>query len=152
MNARVCAVILASGLAAAPMLAPQSEEHQHPPAASPRTAKAGHHACLEQERAALERGEGFGMALVADRHGYPGPRHVLDLKAELKLTPEQQTAMEELFARMKQRALARGREVLLAEGRLDEMFAQGRPEAELREESFRVASLRHGGAAGTPSP
>ena len=135
-------MLLVLSLAAARMFGAQSEQHQHPPAAPRGSAEAGHHACLDEERAALERGEGLGMALVADRNGYPGPKHVLDLKAELKLTPEQQAAIEELFARMKRRVLARGKEVLAAEARLNEMFAQGRPEAELREQSFRVASLR----------
>lgn len=138
MNTRVCAVVLALSLLAAQTFGAQSKEHQH----SPGPAEASHHSCLDQERAALERGEGFGMALVADRNGYPGPRHVLGLKTELRLAPEQQAAVEQLFARMKQKALARGREVLVAEARLDEMFARGRPEAELREQSFRVASLR----------
>ncbi len=138
MNTHVWAVLLALSLAAAQTFGAQSKEHQR----SPGVAEASHHACLDQERAALERGEGFGMALVADRNGYPGPKHVLDLKTELRLAPEQQAAMEELLARMKQQALARGKEVLVAEARLDELFAQGRPDTELREQSFRVASLR----------
>jgi Spy/CpxP family protein refolding chaperone len=107
-----------------------------------KAAEAAHHACLDQERAALERGEGFGMAMAADRNGFPGPRHVLELRAELKLTPEQQSAIEDLFRRMKQRALARGKEALVAEQNLDAMFAGRRPEAELREQAFRVATLR----------
>ncbi len=115
---------------------------KHIPAGAVAAAQAGHHACLEQERAAFERGEGFGMALAADRNGYPGPRHVLELKAELKLTPEQQAAMEKLFAQMKQQALARGQEVRVAEERLDAMFAENRPVAELREQAYRVATLR----------
>lgn len=138
MNSGMWAVVLALSLVAAQTFGTQSKEHQH----SPGAAEASHHACLDQERGALERGEGFGMALVADRNGYPGPKHVLDLKTELRLAPEQQRAMEELFVRMNQQALVRGKEVLVAEARLDEMFAQGRPEAELREQSFRVASLR----------
>jgi Spy/CpxP family protein refolding chaperone len=138
MNTRVWAVFLALILVAAQTFGAQSKEHQH----TPGPAGVSHHACLDQERAALERGEGFGMALVADRNGYPGPRHLLDLKTELQLAPGQQAAVEELFARMQQQALARGKEVLVAEAQLDEMFARGRPEAELREQSFRVASLR----------
>jgi len=125
---------------------PASSQHQH---TAPRTpsqageAEAAHHSFLDQERAAIERGEGFGMAMVADRNGYPGPKHVLELKAELQLTPEQQTAMEKLFAQMKAQALARGKELLLAEAQLDQMFAEGRPEAELlQQQTNRVASLR----------
>ncbi len=107
-----------------------------------KAARATHHAYLDQERAALERGESFGMALAADRNGFPGPRHVLELKAELKLTPEQQSAIEDLFRRMKQRALARGKDVLVAEQKLETLFAAKHPEAELREQAFRAATLR----------
>src|SRR5437899_5084129 len=103
-------------------------------------AEAAHHSFLDQERAAIERGEGFGMAMVADRNGYPGPKHVLELTAELQVTPEQQTAIEQLFAQMKADALARGKELLLAEAQLDQMFAEGRPEAELQHQTNRVAS------------
>jgi Spy/CpxP family protein refolding chaperone len=124
-------------------------QHQHPhehsvaaASSEPGAVEAAHHAILEQERAAIERGEGFGAAMVADRNGYPGPKHVLDLKAELKLTPEQQAAIEELFAEMHEQALAQGKEALQAEARLDQMFAQGRPDAELREQVDRIASLR----------
>jgi len=106
------------------------------------SAERGHHAFLEMERQAIERGEGFGMAMPADRSGYPGPKHVLELKEELKLTPVQAAAMDKLFAEMKQKALERGREVLNAEQRLEQMFAEGRSEDELREETYRIASLR----------
>jgi Spy/CpxP family protein refolding chaperone len=121
-------------------------QHQHPASApqppAAQSAEAGHHACLAQERAAIANGEGFGMALAADRSGYPGPKHILELKTELKLTREQEAAIEKIRAEMKEKALARGREVLLAEERLEELFRQQRPEAELREEAFRAASLR----------
>lgn len=120
-----------------------SSQHQHPNTPAPTAnAQAEHHAFLEQERAAIERGEGFGMALAADRAGYPGPKHVLELKEQLKLTLEQAAAMEKLFAEMKRKAVERGREVLLAEQRLGQYFAEGRSEAELREETYRAASLR----------
>src|SRR3970282_1633674 len=82
------------------------------------------------------------MAMPADRSGYPGPKHVLELKEELKLTPEQAAAVGKLFAQTKQKALERGREVLNAEQRLEQMFAEGRSEDELREETYRIASLR----------
>lgn len=136
-------ILLAFALTA--MLAPSlptqtSGPHKHSPANAP--AEEGHHACLEQERVALERGEGFGMALVADRNGYPGPRHVLELRSELKLTPEQESALEKLFTRMHEQAVTRGKEVLVAEEKLEAMFAQARAEAELREQAFRVATLR----------
>jgi hypothetical protein len=118
-------------------------QHSHSPAVpAAKSPEASHHAFLDMERQALERGEGFGMALAADRAGYPGPKHVLELKEQLQLTPEQAAGMEKLFAEMKQQAVERGREVLNAEKRLEEMFAVGRSEDELREETYRIASLR----------
>ncbi len=125
-------------------LAAQHEQHMKSPAAVSQTPQtmAQHHAFLEAEHQAIERGEGFGMALAADKNGYPGPKHVLDMKKELKLTPAQEGAMEKLMAEMKTKALAKGKDVLLAEKRLEELFAQGKSEDELREETYRVASLR----------
>jgi len=104
--------------------------------------EADHHAFLKLEREALEKGQGFGMALAADRNGYPGPRHILELKEPLKLTSQQEAAVAELMAGMKEKALVRGREILDAEGRLEEMFRAGRSETELREETYRIATLR----------
>jgi len=136
---RIGAVLFAVWMASAG----GAQQHTHnTPATAPGSSQAAHHAFLEQERAAIERGEGFGMALPADRSGYPGPKHILELKEQLKLTVEQQATVEKLFLAMKEKAIARGKEVLLGEERLEKMFAEGRPEAELREDSFRVASLR----------
>ena len=124
-------------------LAAQHEQHMKSPAAAAAPqAMAQHHAFLEAEREAIERGEGFGMALAADQNGYPGPKHVLEMKKELKLTPAQEAAMQKLMAEMKGKALAKGKDVLLAEKRLEEYFAQGKSEDELREETYRVSSLR----------
>jgi len=100
-----------------------------------------HHSCLEEERASIERGEGFGMGMPADHAGYPGPRHVLDMAADLKLTAEQRAAMEKIFSAMKEKALARGKELFEAQAQLEQMFREGRPEADLREQSFRIDSI-----------
>jgi hypothetical protein len=102
---------------------------------------ASHHACLEEERASIERGEGFGMAMAADRNGYPGPRHVLDLASELHLTSEQRAATQKVFDAMHAKALERGKELFEAQARLDQMFRDARPEADLREQAFRVDSV-----------
>jgi Spy/CpxP family protein refolding chaperone len=121
----------------------QMAQHHHmAPEAPPQSPEARHHAFLDEERQAIERGEGFGMAFAAEMNGYPGPRHILDLQNELKLTPDQAAAVQKLFDEMKQQALARGKEVLQAEGELERMFRANRPEAELHEQALRVASLR----------
>jgi len=90
-----------------------------------RSQEAAHHACLEQERAALERGEGFGMALVADRNGYPGPRHILDLKDELQLSSAQTEKVQALFERMRASALAAVARLFEKEAELERLFAAG---------------------------
>jgi len=100
-----------------------------------------HHSCLDEESASIERGEGFGMGMTADRAGYPGPRHVLDMAADLKLSSEQHAAMEKIFAAMHDKAIARGKELFESEARLEQMFRDGRPEADLREQAFRVDSI-----------
>ncbi len=135
--------ILAIGLllCVSPVLA-QHEHHAAPPAPTAKSPEAAHHAFLAEERAAIERGEGLGMALAADRAGYPGPKHILELKEQLKLTAAQQAAVEQLRAQMKEKALPLGRQILAAEARLEEMFRAGKGEAELREETYRIASLR----------
>ena len=129
-------------LLALPLAAQQSKNSTNAAATPAQQAMAQHHAYLEAEREAIEKGEGFGMAMAADKSGYPGPKHVLDLKKELKLTGAQEAAMQKLMAAMKTKALSKGKDVLLAEKRLEDYFAEGRSEDELREETYRVASLR----------
>lgn len=100
-------------------------------------------ACLEEERQALERGQGFGMALVADRHGFPGPRHILELKTELGLTPEQEAQVRQLFDRMQTQAVAAGKKILDKEVELESLFVSGNPEeAAVRRLLAEIASRR----------
>src|SRR5690349_61947 len=46
-------------------------------------------ALAEEDIAALQNGDGMGMAKAAELNGYPGPRHVLALVTELRLTEAQ---------------------------------------------------------------
>src|SRR3990170_743409 len=95
--------------------------------AQPQPVPAAPHACLEEERQAIENGEGFGMALAADRHGYPGPKHILELKNELALTPEQEKQVRALFDQMRGRALMTGQRVLDKEAELEQLFVSSAP-------------------------
>ena len=114
MNKRVFeASLIVTGLALA-ALAPVSRSQAVPTA---------HHACLDEERQAIENGEGFGMALAADRNGYPGPKHILELREQLGLTPAQQAQAQQLFDRMRADALAAGRKLLDKESELERHFA-----------------------------
>lgn len=112
-------LLLAFGLSAAA---------QHQPASQP-PEQAQHHVYLQLEREAIEQGQGFGMALVADRNGYPGPRHVLDLAPHLHLTSDQAAKVEALLASMRQDALALGRKLIENEASLESLFAAGSVDA-----------------------
>ena len=124
------------------VLLAQHQHGQQPAAPAAKKAEASHHAYLEMERGAIERGEGFGMAMAADKAGYPGPKHILQLKEQLKLTAEQESAVTALMDAMKEKARSLGQQILKAEQQLEELFRAGRSEAELREETYRIATLR----------
>ena len=57
-------------------------------------------ALLDDDIAALRKGEGMGMAKAAELNGYPGPVHVLALAAQLGLTETQQRDVRAIFERM----------------------------------------------------
>ena len=79
-------------------------------------------ALSEGEVSMLLNGHGMGLARAAELNSYPGPRHVLDLADELKLTPEQVSALGRLFDTMKTAALPLGRELVARETELDRLF------------------------------
>jgi len=54
-------------------------------------------------------GKGMGLAKAAELNGYPGPAHVLELAAQLDLTPEQKIKTEVLFKKMEARAILSAR-------------------------------------------
>jgi len=77
------------------------------------------------EVAAYLAGDGMGFALPAELNHYPGPKHVLELEAELELTSEQRERTEEIFHEMKDEAQRLGREIVEREKHLDGLFARG---------------------------
>ncbi|MGH9779535.1 MAG: Spy/CpxP family protein refolding chaperone [Candidatus Acidiferrales bacterium] len=112
-------LFLAFGLSAAAQRQPASQPPQ----------QAQHHVYLQLEREAIEQGQGFGMALVADRNGYPGPRHILDLAPHLHLSTDQTAKVEALLVSMRQDALALGRRLIENEDSLESLFAAGSVDA-----------------------
>ncbi len=68
-------------------------------------------------------GEGMGFAKAAELNHYPGPKHVLAMTAELKLTPEQEQRAREIFARMQQEAVELGWKVVEKEAELERVFS-----------------------------
>ena len=81
-------------------------------------------ALSEQDIAALLNGEGMGMAKAAELNGYPGPKHVLTLADELKLTDAQRQQVQAIFNKMSAAARPLGMELVGRELLLDRLFAE----------------------------
>jgi hypothetical protein len=90
----------------------------------------------------IERGEGAGFALPAEVNGVPGPRHVLDLAAELGLTPEQIEGVEASVDEMRAAVIPAGERYLDAVEALEADFRSGTlTEADLPGRVAEVARL-----------
>ncbi|WP_019024861.1 MULTISPECIES: Spy/CpxP family protein refolding chaperone [unclassified Thioalkalivibrio] len=76
-----------------------------------------------EEQEGLLDGQGLGMALPAELHGYPGPLHVLEVADQLDLSAEQQAETERLFDAMREQARELGQRIVDLERELDERFA-----------------------------
>ncbi len=70
------------------------------------------------------RGEGMGLALPAELNGYPGPRHVLELAEELRLSTAQVEATRRIHESMQAEAMEIGAEIVELERQLDAGFAR----------------------------
>jgi hypothetical protein len=69
-------------------------------------------------------GETFGgMAKLAELNGYPGPRHVLDMASELRLTNGQRMEIEHIYQNMSITAKSVGSAIIAIEQDMDEAFA-----------------------------
>lgn len=75
--------------------------------------------------AALEAGEGWGLAKPAELNGYPGPRHALDMAEKLMLTAAQVDALQRTYDAMNTEAKRLGAEYITAEAALDAAFESG---------------------------
>jgi Spy/CpxP family protein refolding chaperone len=78
----------------------------------------------EEIKAYLE-GQGMGFAKAAELNHYPGPKHVLELAAELQLSQEQKIATQAIYDNMHHEAVRRGKQIVEHEKKLDELFASG---------------------------
>jgi Spy/CpxP family protein refolding chaperone len=69
-------------------------------------------------------GDAFGgMAKLAELNGYPGPRHVLDLTNELKLSDDQRKNITTIYDDMKEKAIELGQKIVNIERIANEEFA-----------------------------
>jgi hypothetical protein len=88
-------------------------------------------ALSDTEIADLLAGRGMGLAKAAELNGYPGPAHLLEHAAALKLSDVQRAAIEAIRARMAAAATALGRDILEQEKALEAAFAEARIDAAL---------------------
>ena len=91
-------------------------------AATPHAAHAAKTLTPEQVRG-YANGEGMGLAKPAESNAYPGPKHALDLAAELRLTPEQRAALQAEYDAMHEKAVSLGARFLDKEGEIEKAFA-----------------------------
>lgn len=75
------------------------------------------------DRAALEGSEGAGMALYAEMNGYPGPKHIIELQDQLRLSDDQLKEVQALFDEMHEAARSKGEEIIAEEEKLHALFA-----------------------------
>ena len=73
----------------------------------------------------LERGDGWGFAKAAELNGFPGPLHLLQMKAQLSLTPNQIERITKIYDQMKTEAVALGAKFVELERALDRAFQKG---------------------------
>lgn len=127
---RVLPVLLGSVLAmvmAAPLIASEPSHHSSNTHASPyageetRRIKSLSNADIDE----LRNGRGWGLAKVAELNGMPGPAHLLEMRAEIALTPAQVADIEALFDRMKASAKKLGERLIALETDLNDAFARG---------------------------
>jgi len=88
-------------------------------------------------------GHGMGFAKAAELNHYPGPRHVLDLATELKLSHEQFTKTQQIYDKMHNDAVRLGELIVQKEKQLDSLYAtQKISEAQLRAVVGEIAKLQ----------
>ena len=85
----------------------------------------------------------MGAARAGELNHFPGPAHVLELRAQLGLSARQISAVQDSFDRMSAAARPLGFEIVVAERRLGEAFASGAIDPEtLRAETAAIGELQ----------
>jgi Spy/CpxP family protein refolding chaperone len=74
------------------------------------------------EVTAYQAGTGHGMAKAAEQNHYPGPRHVLDLAAQLQLSKQQTEQIEKAKDAMTDAAIKIGNQIIENERKLNAAF------------------------------
>jgi hypothetical protein len=73
----------------------------------------------------LRNGRGWGLAKAAELNGIPGPVHLLEMKEEIALNPDQIEKIDTLYQGMKKQAISLGLKLIELERKLNSHFANG---------------------------
>jgi len=73
----------------------------------------------------LLRGGGWGLAKAAELNGMPGPTHVLDMAADLGLSPVQAVKVTQVRDKMRASAVRLGQRFVAKEAELEARFREG---------------------------
>jgi hypothetical protein len=117
---------------------------QHDHAAGPHTAgDSGTNSLTGEQVRQLLEGDGMGLAKPAELNQYPGPKHVLELASDLRLSVEQRRDIEAIRTTMLATARHLGAQIVAAERSLDEAFRSAEiTETQLRELTMNIARLQ----------
>ena len=85
--------------------------------------KRGIKSLSESDIEELKNGRGWGLAKAAELNGVPGPIHLLEMKEEIELSPEQIQRIEDVYHKMKRQAIPLGLELIELERKLNNHFA-----------------------------
>lgn len=113
-----------------------------------------------EDIAELRRGGGWGLAKTAELNGMPGPAHLLELKDQIPLTPEQVVAVTEIYERMRADAVAEGERFIAGEEALEKAFRAGTVSEEslramlhdIEQSRARLRFIHLAAHLGTPAP
>lgn len=113
-------------LLALALAVPAQAQHVHP---TGNAAAPGIKALTPEQVAELLAGEGMGLAKAAELNHYPGPKHVLELAAQLELSDAQLAKVRALREDIIAKATTLGRTIVDTERELDALFAQRHADA-----------------------
>lgn len=90
--------------------------------------------------AEIRRGGGWGFALPAELSGFPGPKHLLELRDELGLSARQVAAIEQIFHGMQADAIAAGERFIAAQQAVDAVFSATAPDGKRLRSALQAAA------------
>lgn len=139
-----CGWVLAAMVLAEPTGAQNHQPMQHEQHHSPNAEQepSGIASLSRQELDDLLAGAGMGLARPAELNQYPGPKHVLELAADLELDARQRERVETIRLEMLEEAQRLGKVIVEKEQHLDRRFAHRHiDEATLHELTAEIAHL-----------